>query len=57
MPCNLKAALVPTAGAHCNITDICLAAATPGNRSEMNLRNAATSVRAVFLRFLGITLI
>jgi hypothetical protein len=25
MPCNLKAALVPTAGAHCNITDICLA--------------------------------
>jgi hypothetical protein len=21
MPCNLKAALVPTAGAHCNIND------------------------------------
>jgi hypothetical protein len=47
MRCNLKVALVHTAGAHCNINDICLAGATPRNRSEMNLRNAATSVRAV----------
>jgi hypothetical protein len=47
MPCNLKAALVPTAGAHCNINDMCLAGATPRNRSQMNLGNAATSVRAV----------
>jgi hypothetical protein len=52
--CQLSAALIPAAGAHCNITDICLARAISApatqrmssNRSEMNLGNAATSVGA-----------
>jgi hypothetical protein len=50
-PVNLSAALMPAAGAHCNTTDICLAGAISApatqrmssNRSEINLRNAATS--------------
>jgi len=46
-------ALIPAAGGHCNITTSVLRVpslqgnARSSNRSEMNLRNAATSVRAV----------